>query len=147
MVIWNVITDILYRQPFVHPGLAAQFSKPYATLSNIPSGNLFANATQANYFAQHNLQITPRESYLNRMTNKLLNQRGLARLGNNGIGMQQRGYHLKVGGIVVGSWADGVSNKSLNHQRKIMNMTRNVSIVSLFKFVLYIHLKWFQNYY
>lgn len=121
-----MILDLLYRQPFVHPGLT-QFSKSYATLSNMPSGNFFSNATQANYFAQHNLQITPRESYLNRMTNKLLNQRGLSRLGNSGIGFQQRGYHLKVGGIVVGSWADGVSNKSINHQKKLMNMARNVS--------------------
>lgn len=118
--------DILYRQQFVHPHLP-QFSKQYTALSNIPSGNFFSNTTQANYFAQHNnLQITPRNSYLNRMTTKLLNhyRSGLGRVSNNDISLHQRGYQLKVGGIVVGSWADGVTNNSLNNQKKMINLSR-----------------------
>lgn len=126
----------MYRQSFVHPGLAP-FSKSYSALSNIPSGNFYSNANHANFFAQNNLQITPRESYLNRMTNKLLNQRGFTRLGTNSIGFQQRGYQLKVGGIVVGSWADGVSNKSLNSQRKLLSLAKHVIFILNIIFCLY----------
>lgn len=130
-IFFCLFSDPLYRPGFFPPPVQHHYAKNLSALTNIPS---LANGSYYNN-PQHPLQQQQQQNnYYNNLNSLRLNNIGNNNNNNNinnGRGQRnnqqqrgrgsanQRGYQLKVGGVVVGSWVGGAPNRAINQQARI----------------------------